>query len=223
MYAIVVRASTPPNTDVGLTQLDHGSPASPPAGTRPDAIPPATAPMQYGTSTDDSAKAAPKLRRSRVRTTDLRKANPAPRSTIPTAARVKGTNSVSMIEAYASEKPVHRRTKQKINQTWLASHTGPIDWSISRRGRSPRAAPPATRSQKPAPKSAPPNSAYAVTAANSKTATAVLTHRDLLFGVPIVLQRRRRPVGHIVLGRSPKAEAPAHRPQDEHEVTTSPM
>ena len=41
-------ASTPPRIDVGLTQLDHGSPALPPAGTRPEAIAPATAPMQYG-------------------------------------------------------------------------------------------------------------------------------------------------------------------------------
>ena len=56
-------ASTPPSTAVGLTQLDHGSPALPPAGTWPDAIAPATAPMQYGTSTDEIANAAPKLRR----------------------------------------------------------------------------------------------------------------------------------------------------------------
>ena len=26
----------------------------------------------------------------------------------------------------------------KISQTWLASHTGPIEWSITSRGRSPR-------------------------------------------------------------------------------------
>ena len=25
----------------------------------------------------------------------------------------------------------------KISQTWLASHTGPIEWSITSRGRSP--------------------------------------------------------------------------------------
>ena len=39
-------ASTPANTDVGFTQLDHGSPATPPAGTRPEAMAPAIAPMQ---------------------------------------------------------------------------------------------------------------------------------------------------------------------------------
>ena len=33
-------------TDVGLTQLCSGSPARPPAGTRPDAMPPAMAPKQ---------------------------------------------------------------------------------------------------------------------------------------------------------------------------------
>ena len=57
------------------------------------------APMQYGTSTDDRAKAAPKLRRSRVRNTVLRKAKLDPRSTIPKAARVSGTNRVRVIEA----------------------------------------------------------------------------------------------------------------------------
>ena len=54
---------------------------------------PATAPKQYGTSTDDRAKAAPKLRRSRVRNTVLRKAKLEPRSTMPNAASVSGTNS----------------------------------------------------------------------------------------------------------------------------------
>ncbi len=52
-------AITPPSTDVGFTQLVNQSPASPPLGTRPDAIAPATAPMQYGTSTDEAANIAP--------------------------------------------------------------------------------------------------------------------------------------------------------------------
>ena len=125
-------ASTPPRIDVGLIQLVHGSPATPPAGTRPDAIAPATAPMQNGTSTEDIANAAPKLRWSRVRNTALRKAKLDPRSTIPSAARVSGTNSVSMIDANASENAVHSTTRMKINQTWFASHTGPIEWSIER-------------------------------------------------------------------------------------------
>ena len=46
--------------------------------------------MQYGTSTDDSANAAPKLRWSRVRNTALRNAKLEPRSTMPSAASVSG-------------------------------------------------------------------------------------------------------------------------------------
>src|SRR3954466_15564135 len=79
--AQTITASTPPKMEVGLTQLDHGSPPppppppaprpppAPPAGTRPDAIAPATVPMKKGTSTDEMANAAPKFRRSRVRNT----------------------------------------------------------------------------------------------------------------------------------------------------------
>ena len=95
------------------------------------------APMQYGTRTEERAKAAPKLRRSRVRNTVLRNAKLDPRSTIPKAARVSGTNRVSVIDAYASEKPVHSTTKMKISQTWLASHTGPMEWSMTSRGSRP--------------------------------------------------------------------------------------
>jgi hypothetical protein len=86
-----------------------------------------------------------------------------------------GTKSVNVIEAYASGNPVHKTTKMKINQTWLASQTGPIERSIISRGCSPRSAPPALRSQKPAPKSAPPKTAYVTTASSNTTATAVLT------------------------------------------------
>ncbi len=84
---------------MGLSQLVHGSPATPPDGIRPEATAPATAPRQNGTSTDDDAKAAPKLRRSRVRNTVLRNAKLEPRSTIPSAAKVNGTNTVRVIEA----------------------------------------------------------------------------------------------------------------------------
>ena len=129
-----VTASTPPRIDVGLIQLDHGSPALPPAGTRPDAIAPATAPMQNGTITDEIAKIAPKTRRSDVRTSDLRNAKLEPRSTMPSAASESGTNSVSMIDANASGNAVQSTTRQKISQTWFASHTGPIEWSMSARG-----------------------------------------------------------------------------------------
>ena len=176
---------------------------------------PAIAPKQYGTMTDEMANAAPKLRRSRVRKTALRKAKLEPRSTMPNAAIDSGTNRVSVIEAYASEKPVHSTTKQKISQTWLASHTGPIEWSITSRGRSPRSAPPATRSQNPAPKSAPPKTAYAVTAANSTTATVVLMEpTPPRRGVQPVSARAVRHV--VVVTDARVAEAPAHLAQDQH-------
>src|SRR3954468_21312456 len=111
---------------VGLIQLVTGSAASPPLGTRPEAMAPTMAPMQYGTNTDEAAKAAPKLRRSRVRNTALRKAKLEPRSTMPKAASVNGTKRVRVIEANASEKADHSTTREKISQTWFASHTGPI-------------------------------------------------------------------------------------------------
>src|SRR3954451_5892805 len=139
--AQVAMASRPPMIEVGLSQLDHGSPASPPDGTWPEAMAPATLPMQYGTSTEDSANAAPKFRRSRIRRTALRKAKLEPRSTIPSAASVSGTNRVSVMDANASANDVHNTTRQKMSHTWFASHTGPIEWSINARGRSPRSAP----------------------------------------------------------------------------------
>jgi hypothetical protein len=157
-----------------LSQLDQGSPAIPPAGTRPDATAPAAAPRQNGTRTDETANAAPKFRCDETRATSLRKAKLEPRNTIPNAAIDNGTNNVSMIDANASEKPVHSTTSTKINHTWFASHTGPMEWFTTARGRAPRAAPPAVRSQNPAPKSAPPKTEYAITPKNSTAATASL-------------------------------------------------
>ena len=92
---------------------------------------------------------------------------------MPSAARVSGTNIVRVMDAYASGKQVHSSTKTKISQTWLASQTGAMAWSMTSRGRRPRLLPPATRSQNPAPKSAPPKTAYAMTAANRMTAAVV--------------------------------------------------
>ena len=100
-----------------MIQLFHGSPATPPAGIRPEAIAPTTAPMQYGTSTEDEANAAPKFRFQLVRVTALRNANPEPRSTMPSAAIVSGTKTVSVIDAYASGKHVQSTTQVKISQT----------------------------------------------------------------------------------------------------------
>lgn len=47
--------------------------------------------------------------------------------------------------------PVHITMSTKISQTLLTSQTGAMAWSISQRGRLPRSAPPARRSQNPAP------------------------------------------------------------------------
>ena len=92
---------------------------------------------------------------------------------MPSAASVSGTKRVRVIEAYASGKQVHSSTHTKISHTWLASQTGAMAWSMTSRGRSPRLVPPATRSQKPAPKSAPAKIAYVVIAANRISAAVV--------------------------------------------------
>src|SRR5687768_740398 len=85
---------------------------------------------------------------------------------------------------------------------------------MTARGRAPRAAPPATRSQNPAPKSAPANTAYALTATNNTTATASATDglcflRRLRQG----LARAVRDVAVDQLGLAP--EPPAHAPEHE--------
>src|SRR4051812_34478354 len=152
----MLTARIPVTTEVAFSQLDQGSSARPPRGTRPEAIPPATAPKQKGTSTEDTVNAAPKTRRTLNLVATLRNAKLLPRSTTPSAAIVSGTNIVSVIDSKASGKPAQVTTKMKISHTWLASQTGPRDRSIAWRGRAPRRASPATRSQKPAPKSAPP-------------------------------------------------------------------
>ncbi len=65
-----------------------------------------------------------------------------------------------MIAPKASGNAVQRTTRMKISQTWLASQTGVSERWIRARGAAPlRSSKPASRSQKPPPKSAPPNSA----------------------------------------------------------------
>ena len=78
---------------------------------------------------------------------------------IPSAARNSGTISVEKIEPKATGNAVHAITSTKISHTWLASHTGLIERCTMPRTRPPRRSPPAVRSQKPAPKSAPPSTA----------------------------------------------------------------
>ena len=110
----------------------------------------------------------------------------------------------------------------KISQTWFASQTGAIEWSMTSRGRSPRFVPPAMRSQKPAPKSAPPKIAYMVIAANRMMAAAVLMAVHL--GSSGVRARLARSVGDVGLVEPVTLPEPtAHPAQHEDVVTPRPM
>ena len=91
-------AITPPKNDVGVSQDDHRSPR-PCAGTRPEAIAPATAPRKNGVTTEEAAKTTPK-NRARPRVSEyLRNAKLEPRSTIPSSAKSIGRISVDIAEA----------------------------------------------------------------------------------------------------------------------------
>ena len=103
-----------------------GSPSALPIGTRPDAIAPTTVPMKKGVSTDETANSHIATRRPPTRAATSWKAKPAPRSTIPSATRLSGMNSVDVIDENAVGKAVHITTSTKISHTWFASQTGPI-------------------------------------------------------------------------------------------------
>ena len=96
---------------------------------------PTTVPMKNGVSSDESPKSAWETLRSRALGASRWKANPAPRRTMPKAARLRGMNRVEKIAAKAAENAVQSTTSTKISQTWLASQTGPIAQSISPRAR----------------------------------------------------------------------------------------
>ena len=96
---------------------------------------------------DEAAKTTPKRRAWPSVAAYLRKAKLAPRSTIPSRARTSGTKSVLMVAAKETGNAVHQVTSTKISQTWLASHTGPMLWSMRVRSSAPRALPPAVRSK----------------------------------------------------------------------------
>src|SRR4051794_41017691 len=108
-------ARSPTKIDVGLIQLSIGSPAALPTGTRPDTIAPTAAPRKNGVTTDEIAKTAPAARRPARLDAVGRNAKAAPRSTIPNAARLNGTNRVDMIAANAGGKAVHRMTMAKMS------------------------------------------------------------------------------------------------------------
>ena len=148
--------SAPTSSDSPFSQLVTGSPSAFPTGTLPDAIAPTTVPMKNGVRSDEM----PKRRSATCLPFSVRavcwNANPEPRSTIPSAARLSGMNRVEKIEPNASGNDVHSTTRMKMSHTWFASQTGPITQSMSSRARRPRSPLPAMRLQKPAPKSAPP-------------------------------------------------------------------
>ena len=112
---------------------------------------PKLAPRKKGVTIDDSVNSAPNSRRALSACVASRKANPHPRSTIPSAASPSGRYSADVIAPNARGNPVHRTTSAKISQTLLASQTGAIAWLMSARARAPLFPPPDVRSQKPAP------------------------------------------------------------------------
>src|SRR5262249_47693478 len=151
MNAEISTPKIPTAIDVELSQLDQRLPCSLPGGTRPDAMPPSAAPSMNGVTSDETPNAADSTRLRPARSAILRNANPDPGMTMPTPARMTGTNSVFMIDPNASLNAVQQTIAAKINHMLFASHTGAIAWSMSPRGRSPRRSPPASRSQNPAP------------------------------------------------------------------------
>ena len=62
-----------------------------------------------------------------------RNANAEPRKMIPTSAKVRGKYRPTASAAKAGGKHVNSKTTQKMSQTWLVSHTGPIACAIASR------------------------------------------------------------------------------------------
>src|SRR5919197_484599 len=80
---------------------------------------------------------------------------------IPMPAMKSGIDSVDVIDANAVGNAVQQITSTKTSQTWLVSQTGPIAWCACSRISFARSPWPPQSCQKPAPKSAPPSTAYA--------------------------------------------------------------
>ena len=93
--------------------------------------------MKNGVSSEEKAKVAPSARCAPSPETSLRKAKPAPRSTIPASASHSGSAATVITAANACGNAVQKMTSAKTSQTWLASHTGVIDSSISCARRAP--------------------------------------------------------------------------------------
>src|SRR5580765_624651 len=80
---------------------------------------------------------------------------------MPTSMSESGMCSTVPSRANTGGKQENVSTIARISQTWLASQIGPMAWLITSRWRS-RRGPVASRSHTPPPKSAPPNSTYAL-------------------------------------------------------------
>ena len=103
-------ASVPPSHDVGPVHDVHRSPY-PSAGTRPLATAPAIIPRKNGVINDELANTTPYSRASPSVAENLRKANVAPRSTMPNPASSHGTNSVVISALKAVGNAVHMNTR----------------------------------------------------------------------------------------------------------------
>ena len=84
--------------------------AVPSAGTRPLATAPTIIPKKNGVISDDAANITPNRRARAIVSANLRKANPAPRSTMPAPTSSHGMYSVVMIGPKPVGNAVHRNT-----------------------------------------------------------------------------------------------------------------
>src|SRR5258708_22692201 len=108
--AHVVTARQPPTSDVGLIHEPTRSPY-PPAGTRPEAMAPATVPKKNGVISDEPAKIAPNNLAWLNVSAYLPDAKLAPRHTIPATASIKGVNRVVGAAAKAAGEAGHPSTR----------------------------------------------------------------------------------------------------------------
>ena len=84
---------------MGLIQLVHGSPATPPAGYPARRDRTGDRAQAVGDQHRRRGEGGAEVAAVRVRNTVLRNAKLEPRSTMPNAAKVSGTNRVSVMEA----------------------------------------------------------------------------------------------------------------------------
>ncbi len=119
------------------------------------ATPPIAVPSAKGVRIEEIEKIVSITADSRTLKAPARSAYAAPRKMIPIAAMNSGTASVDAIEPNARGYAVQNTVRTKISHTWLASHTGAMEWWACSRTSSPRSPRPAISCQNPAPKSAP--------------------------------------------------------------------